>query len=186
MSTRRNGVLGMVIGALLAASTVLTTASPASAASAWFPDAKGDILASVDIERVQVVNDQDRKVQVIAELRNLRLGDVVAVWVDTTAADRGPEYRVQATANSGDLNVYAVDRWSSVGTVVPCDGLRVRMNGVGPGNRARFRVPRACLSDPASIRVSVNSSRLTQNGWQNDWAPRYRHWYPWVSSSASP
>ncbi|MGH8867056.1 MAG: hypothetical protein ACRDYU_03555 [Actinomycetes bacterium] len=173
------------VAAVLVAAGTFAVQTPASADSVWFADRRGDILASNDIEQVRVDNGsrEGTEVKVVVQLRNLRF-DHVDVYVNTDANDPGPEYRAGGTADSDDLTLHAVERWSSEGTLVDCPGLRVAMDTDDPSERARFRLPRTCLDEPGAVRVAAHSSRLTSNGSQNDWAPSYRHYYPWVSLSS--
>ncbi len=160
----------------------------ASADSAWLPDGHRDILASNDILGVRVVNgfDDGTKVKLVAALRDLAPGDRVDFWIDTDATDPGPEYRADGVANSDFLELRAVDRWGAPGTLVPCRGFAVAMDGFGTRQRARFLIPRRCLDHPGAVRVSAHSHRVTDNGGQNDWAPALRTWYPWVAGSPGP
>lgn len=173
------------VAIMLAVVGTFAAQSAASADSVWFQDGRRDILSSVDIEQVRVDNGfhDGREVKVVVQLRNLRF-DHIDVYLNTVADDPGPEFRLGASSNSDDITMHAVERWSSKGTKVTCPGLRVGMDAFDPTERARFRVPRTCLGSPGAVRASVNSTRLTSNGWQNDWAPRYQHWYPWVALSS--
>ena len=124
--------------------------------------------------------------KLVAQLRNLRAGDLVHFWIDTDATDPGPEYRASGVANSDYLELRAVDRWGRRGTLVPCRGFDVAMDGFGPSERARFVVPRRCLGRSEAVRVAAHSRRVTENGGQNDWAPALHEWYPWVARSSEP
>jgi len=178
--TRQAARVGAVVTALV---SVAALAGPAAADTATFTDAHGDIPTGNDIWSVRVVNgaDQGTRLQLVARLRDLGPGDRVDFWIDTDPADHGPEFRADGVANSDFLEVRAVDRWQQGGTEVACPGLRVRMDGNDPTQRARFSIPLQCLGDPAAVRVAAHSRRVTENGAQNDWAPALRTWYPWVA-----
>jgi hypothetical protein len=100
----------VAIGIASAVASLTVLAGAASADSAWFGDRHRDILASNDIHRVRIVNgfDGGTKVKLVAQLRNLAAGDRVDFWIDTDTTDRGPEYRANAVANSGFLELRAL------------------------------------------------------------------------------
>ena len=183
-TTIRRGA-GRAVATLGALLCVALVAGPAAADSATFTDARGDIRASNDIWSVRVVNgaDQGTRLHLVARLRDLGPGDQVDFWIDTVATDPGPEFRADAVANSDFLEVRAVDHWQQSGTAVACPGLRVRMDGFNPTQRARFSIPLRCLGNPGAVRVAAHSRSITENGAQNDWAPALRTWYPWVARS---
>ena len=91
------------LGAVLVAATlVVLTPSAATAATRWFSDVHGDVVSSVDIHRVRVINGEpgNPAVRVTVVQRELRAGDGFNVWIDTVAANPGPEFRAAWFANS--------------------------------------------------------------------------------------
>lgn len=180
--SRRTARAGAPLAALV---WVAALAVPASADSATFTDARGDIVAGNDIWSVRVVNgaDEGTRLRLVARLADLGPGDRVDFWIDTVPSDPGPEFRADAVANSDFLEVRAVDHWQQAGTAVTCPGLRVRMDGFDPTQQARFNIPLRCLGNPAAVRVAAHSRSVTENGAQNDWAPALRTWYRWVARS---
>src|SRR4051812_3299723 len=96
--------------ALLVAGLVVLTPSAADAATRWFRDAQGDVASSVDVHRVRVINGEpgNPAVRVTVVQHELRPGDGFDVWLDTVAADPGPEYRAAWIADSDSLGLLKV------------------------------------------------------------------------------
>jgi hypothetical protein len=168
--------------ALVAATLVVLTPSAASAATAWFSDAKGDVPSSVDIYRVRVINGEpgNPAVRVTVVQAELRAGDGFDVWLDTDAADPGPEYRATWAANSDSLGLRKVTNFRGNGVAVDCPGFRVRSAQDDPGNSSHVSIPRPCLDNPHQVRVGVRAQRQAGQEFVVDWAPRAKHFYDWV------
>jgi len=166
-----------------AAALVALTPTAASAASRWFQDPHGDIASSVDIHQVRLINGAPNApaVRVTIEQRLLRAGDGFDIWVDTDAADPGPEYRTTWVANSDILGVRKVESFADKGTEVACRAFRVRSAQDDPGNRSNVLLPRPCLGNPDSVRISVRAQRQVGQEFVSDWAPRVVHFYDWVA-----
>ncbi|KAA1420572.1 hypothetical protein FE697_016605 [Mumia zhuanghuii] len=142
---------GLVVGAAAAALVVGGAASPASAKTRSFEDARGDAQAALDITRVKVTNKK-RAVVVrvtVPGLQRSKLG-FVGVAIRTKAKGR-PEYSA--------LKMH----WDAVGWMplmlsddtgedVPCKGDRIRF-----GQRTiTVRVPQRCLGDNVkAVRVGA-------------------------------
>jgi len=169
--------------ALAGVALVALTPTAASAATRWFSDPQGDVASSVDIHRVRVINGEpDRPaVRVTVVQRVLRAGDGFDVWVDTNAADPGPEYRISWVANSDSLGVRKVESFSDTGVAVSCPAFRVRSAQDDPGDSSYVLLPRPCLRYPDAIRVSVRAQRQVGQGVVKDWAPGVLNFYSWVA-----
>lgn len=172
------------LGAGLAAAALLVlTPTGATAASQWFSDAHGDVKSSVDIHRVRLFNGshQGPAVRVTVVQRELRAGDGFDVWLDTDAADPGPEFRAAWFANSDSLGVRMVESFSDMGQQVACPLFRVRSAQDDPGESSHVFIPRPCLDYPGSVRISVRAQRAFAHTTATDWAPSVLHFYPWVA-----
>lgn len=171
--------------AAMSAATLATglAASSASAQTRWFADAQGEVKASIDLHKVQVVNGSAvvPGIKVVLVQRTLLAGDGGDVWYDTDASNPGPEYRASWVANSDILGLSKVDSFAGRGTAVRCDGLRIRAAQDDAGDFSRVYVPRSCLGKPDDVRVSVRTSRHTSSGLVVDWGPKARAFYPAVA-----
>jgi hypothetical protein len=177
MKLRHLGALGVAI------TLVALTPTAANAASRWFQDPHGDVASSVDIHQVRVINGTAKAaaVRVTVEQRQLRAGDAFDIWIDTNAANPGPEYRTTWVANSDVLGVRKVDSFGDKGKAVSCPAFRVRSAQDDPGERSHVLLPRPCLGNPDAVRVSVRAQRQVGQEFVSDWAPRVVHFYDWVA-----
>jgi hypothetical protein len=168
---------------LATAAIVASAAAPAVAQSRTFHDARGDVTASVDIQRVRVVNGSATKhaVRIFVTQRDLRPGDRTTVWLDTKPRNRGPEYRADGKANTNDLGLVRVNTWKDPGKVVKAPRFVMHSDGNAPGDRTRFFIPRHAIGDPGAIRVSARAQRHGPQGVVRDWAPSAHTFYGWVS-----
>ncbi len=169
--------------ALASIAVIALTPTSASAATRWFSDPQGDVASSVDIHRVRVINGEAGRpaVRVTVVQRELRAGDGFDVWVDTNAADPGPEYRTSWIANSDSLGVRKVESFSDTGVAVSCPAFRVRSAQDDPGDSSYVLLPRPCLGYPDAVRVSVRAQRQVGKGIVKDWAPGVLNFYSWVA-----
>lgn len=168
---------------LVAAALVALTPTAANADTRLFHDPHGDVASSVDIHSVRVTNGamMAPAIRIAITQRQLRAGDGFDVWIDTDGADRGPEYRAFWVANSDILGVRQVESFADKGTLLDCPAFRVRSAQGDVGETSHLLLPRPCLNQPTSIRVSVRAQRQVGQEVVTDWAPRVVHFYDWVA-----
>ncbi len=87
--------LRRIAAAALASAAGLTAlAGPASAETAVFKDAAGDLDHGADIRRVRVVNEDQVRIRVVHEdlVRSWESGSSIAVFLDTDRKREGAEF----------------------------------------------------------------------------------------------
>jgi hypothetical protein len=149
-------VVGVV--ALLA-----TTAGPASAERLGLDDPADVGGASLsDILAVTAVHAREKVVVRVdfAELEPTSDGgpSSLSVFVDTDPSAKGPEFQVGAGLQEGtDYQLVRMVGWKPVGEPLTCShAVRISFDA----NRARTRISRECLGDPAKVRVGVKMTDL--------------------------
>lgn len=180
------GRAAALVGAV-AATLVLTTASPASAETVRIVDRAGDGIRHAgdpqrsshgDIGRVRVDHRlRTVEVRLFAAPAPAHFEEFTEVWIDTRPRNRGPERVLTFGAEVERWWVNKVDRFSRDG------------NGFGPqtcSGSAPFLprrlvavVPRHCLGFPPKVRVCV---RTAAEGFEVrfDWAPGRHRFSRWV------
>ena len=147
--------------ALTAALSTSVLAGPASAETAVFRDAKGDLDHGADIARVRVVNEERVKIRVVHDdlVRSYKSGSSIAVFLDTDRARSGPEFvLLGATFEGGDYTLLPADGWKRASNrQVPLNGGTYDMKLDYQKDAALIRIDRAVLDDPGAIRVEVKT-----------------------------
>jgi hypothetical protein len=168
------------LAALLAAGTCAALlASPAGAEERTFRDAPEKDANAIDIRRITVDHGTDRArfLEVDVRLRAVTSGDGVSFYLDTDPADAGPEYVLTGVASS-EYDFRAVETWGDRGSLVDCDGDRMRL--VQDSRRGTVVVPLRCLGRPGDVRVAVKAER-SEPSRSRDWAKGPRRWLGSVS-----
>lgn len=162
------------VSAALAVATSLTSA-PASADVRDFADPPRAAPGAIDIRNVRVDNATARPSSIIVRvrLRDIDFGDGMTVYVDTRPRNAGPEYKIEAFADS-EFVLRRVDTWAARGRNVRCDDDRVSMTQ--SSRRARFVFPRTCVANPGRVRIAVHAFREGSS----DWAKARRTWLGFV------
>lgn len=168
-----------------AGATLLTLAlaAPASAATRYFADEPGDTGGAGDITVVKVANSSagNTRIGVRAQVGEFSPGDSFTAWFDTRRSDRGPEYKVEAIANSDAFGLARVETFRSRGTPVTCSGLRVTADAL-TAREIAISVPRSCMGSPRTVRVALKAQYVDADGETTvDWAPAKRKFFGSVS-----
>jgi hypothetical protein len=171
---RRGVTVGAV--ALLASVAVL---QPAQADTETFRDKAGDTGVKADITTVRVKNGANR-VTVVVRPGRLKSGDYFRFWLDTVPKNRGPEYKVEVYPNSDGFGLVRVGSFRDKGKLVGCPGLRANADIFTP-DRVSISVPRSCMHNPGSVRVSVRGHYEYRGPDVVDWAPAKRKFFGWVA-----
>lgn len=172
------------VGASVAlTAATLALAAPAMAASLVVRD-PADIQHGVDLLEVKVVNgDEDLRVTLthINLRKSFRTGAGGAVYLDTDAADRGPEYVFAGGFFEGTdylltrTEGFGPQRW---GKAVHCD-YRMRLDYAE--EKTRMRMAQDCLGDADQVRVAVKvSGQRTDGSTLTDWLGEPRDFTSWV------
>lgn len=177
------------------AATVALTASvvaPASADTDTFKDKHGDLNGGYDIRSVRVDND-GRQISIRSKHRNLRHsakhGGSVGAYIDISPRRKGPEYIIAGGVGfNSDYNISKVRHWKMVGPRLRCGSLKFHINY--KRDTVRMAASRRCLSrsydqEIRRIRVAVLASQNRRHGNHPkvDWAPKRRHFLPWVHAN---
>jgi hypothetical protein len=113
----------------------------------------------------------------------MTLGTYYHFWVDTDAANPGPEYKAEVYPNSDGIYLKRVGNFASRGIIFRCSGLRAIADVFGE-DYAKVIIPRSCLGAPSRVRVSV-VGYYDENNDQHidvvDWAPGEEQFYSWVN-----
>jgi hypothetical protein len=163
MPTTRARLRRCVLGAALSLTLLGTTAGPASAERLGLDDPADVGGASLsDILAVTAVH-APKKLVVRVDFAELEpTSDAgpssLAVYVDTDPGAKGPEFRVGTGLQAGtDYQLVRMENWKPVGEALSCPHV-VRLNF--DTNRARVRVSRTCLGNPAKVRIGVKMTDL--------------------------
>lgn len=177
--------------ALTAALSTAVLAGPASAETAVFRDAKGDLDHGADIARVRVVNEQRVKIRVVHDdlVRSYKSGSSIAVFLDTDRSRRGPEFvLLGATFEGGDYALLRADGWKRASNrQVPLNGGSYDMRLDYQKDVALIRIDRTVLGNPGAIRVEVKTGgEIASEGSDDattarDWLGKPRRFTPWVA-----
>jgi hypothetical protein len=162
--------------AVLAATTLSISLLPsaASADTAWFREARGDVKSSNDIVRYKVLNT--KRIGVRTVHRNLRASaQDIQLLLDTNAKRKGYEWGAYATLDGSFASVWRDTR--SGPEYHDCPGLRVSRSV--REDWAVLTVPRACVGRPDAVRLRTRV-QWSLDGSQGDWAPGARRWSDWV------
>jgi hypothetical protein len=139
-----------------------------------------------DIRRVTVDHGTD---QVFVKVRFTELKprseagpSSLAIFVDTDAAKKGPEFRLGTGLQRGtDYQLVRIKDWKAVGEPLSCDH-HLRLDFVD--NLAKFRAARTCLGNPDEVRVGVKMTDLYDGSHPVvDWLGKPRSFTTWVASS---
>ncbi len=171
-------------GAAVAAASILSlaVAIPAHADSRTFSDPNGDAGIHDDITTVKVANGSGggARVAVRADVGPVHPGDFFTFWFDTRFNDSGPEYKVVVNPGSDGIELRRLEEFGESGTVVPCGKLRASAD-VFSADDISVSVPRSCMNNPGSIRVSLRARYLDDGHQVSDWAPDERKFFASVA-----
>lgn len=180
---KRSKVAGVVA---VTAALVVTMAMPASAGSVRVADGD-DTTMLADIHRVRVTHT-DKTIRVRIRFDDvagsgLRRTQALSIFLDTKAAGKGPEYRLQTGLNRGtDYRLHKVRSWGATGRHV--DDCRYRLKIDWSKDLVTFAVPRRCLKDPAKVGVAVKAVEWDDRGaTQVDWLTARRAFTPALAAS---
>ena len=174
-----------LVGAATAATAAITLglAGPATAATATFDDASGDVAHGVDIQSVTVVNEKN--VRVVIQHDNLRpsfkSGASGTVYLDTDRSQKGPEFAFTGGFFEGaDYALIKTDGWKVGRRAVPLT-CSYEMHLDYAADVTRMRMSRACLDRPGKVRVAVKVAGEQSDGdIVRDWLGSRREFTPWV------
>jgi hypothetical protein len=180
------------VAAVAMASALSTSvlAGTASAETAVFTDATGDLAHGADIHRVRVVNDDRVRIRVVHQdlVRSYKSGSSIAVFIDTDRARRGPEFVfLGGTFEGADYALLPAKGWKRASDrQVPLRGGTYDMRLDYAKDVAALRIDRAVLGKPKAIRVEVRTggelvpedSEPASAG--RDWLGKPRSFTSWV------
>lgn len=158
--------------------SVLAVAAPAHADTTVFRDRANDTGSSADITRVKVANGSGggARIAVRASTGELGLDDLFTIWYDTNRGDAGPEYKFVVLPDSDTIELRRLESFGDAGTVVPCDGIRASADTDGP-DEIHVSIPRRCMGNPGTIRVSLRGRYVVDGDRVRDWAPSERRFF---------
>lgn len=181
-STRRANVAA----AGLALAALVGTAAPAVAATSTFTDARGDVAHGVDVASVKVVNEKNVRIRIQHDdLRtSFRSGASMTVFLDTDAAEPGPEFAFPSVLFSGgDYGLIPTtgDGWSYGRRAVPLTcSYELKLDFAK--DVSSIRMARGCLDNPGEVRVAVKAAGTQADGdIVTDWLGGRRHLTDWVA-----
>jgi hypothetical protein len=171
--------------ATASALSVTALAAAASADTAVFEDARGEVAHGADIHRVRVVNNEQVKIKVVHRdlVRSWRSGTSVAVFIDTDRARTGPEFVfLGGTFEGADYALLRADGWKRASDrQVPLHGGSYRMDLDYAKDTALISIDRVVLRDPDAVRVEVKTGgEVAGSGATRDWLGKPRHFARWV------
>lgn len=164
-----------VRGAVIALISLLATfvaVQPAHAETRAFRD-KGSHLTTV------TVSHGPSNVIVRADVGPMRIGSYFTFWLDTVRSNAGPEYKMEIYPNSDGLAVLRVGNFRDQGKAVRCDGFRASADVFGP-EIVTIKVPRSCIANPGSVRVSIRAYYDVKGPNFIDWGPGVKEFFGWV------
>lgn len=189
MPARTTAVRRVLAGAALTALGVGALAAPASAESAVFTDAHGDVSHDADIYRVRVVNDDVIRVKVVHDnlVRSYLSDTSLSVFLDTDRSRKGPEYVFSGgTFEGADYALLKAKGWKAAGRQAEPLRCGYRMKLDYAKDTALVRINRACVGDPRAIRVEVKTGGVQVSTGEEpetpavDWLGKPRAFTHWV------
>jgi hypothetical protein len=186
MTSPTRGLL-IHVGRIAAVSAValapLGLMSAASAASAGFNDAAGDMLGhGADILRVRVTNDKMVRVRIKHDnlVRSFRSGSSGTVYFDTDRSKAGPEFAfVAGLYEDADYSLQRVREWDVVESL-PLGG-RYELRLDYGDDLTHIKIGRRALGSPDAVRVAVQTGGDLDNHTVEDWLRGSRKLTPWVA-----
>ncbi|HEY5847568.1 MAG TPA: hypothetical protein VIT42_12340 [Microlunatus sp.] len=167
-------------GAAVTAASILSlaVAVPAHADARTFSDPNNDAGIHDDITLVKVANGSGggSRVAVRADVGPVHPGDFFTFWFNTRADDPGPEYKVVVNPGSDGIELRRLEEFGDRGTLVPCNKLRASAD-VFSSDDISVSVPRSCMDNPGSVRVSLRARYLDDGHQVSDWAPDERKFF---------
>ena len=143
----------LAVGALSAVLAVSLGAAPAAAETRTYPDRDGGVATAIV---TVTVDNGARALRVTMKHKRVLYEDVV--WIDSRAADPGPEYRVSFLANSDALSFRRVESFKTgAGKPWACSNAVARSDNFAPGAKSWVKIPQGCLSGPGKVRVQTQS-----------------------------
>jgi hypothetical protein len=168
----------LAAAAAIAASLIT---APAHAQTETFGDPADAAAPVSDIRRVVVNNaTTNNRVTVRANMGAVIYGDSAILWLDTKAADAGPEYKLRLYPESDGFTLRRVNRFTGNGKAVPCSGMRLRAV-TGQHETFTWSFPRNCLKNPGKLRATVRARWLFASKVVIDWAPGSHRFTGWVA-----
>lgn len=172
-----------LVGAAVAA-LALGLAAPATAATATFDDAAGDVAHPVDLQSVTVVNEKNVRIVLQHDglRRSFKSGASGTVFLDTDPAAKGPEYAFTGGFFEGaDYALIKTDGWTFGRRAVPLT-CSYEMHLDYAADVTRMRMSRGCLGNPGKVRVAVKVGGEQADGdFVRDWLGSRRELTPWVA-----
>lgn len=168
-------LIRMIRVAVVAAASllVLGTAAPSAQADTRTFRDKGGHLTTVKVSHGR------ESVTVRAHVGRLSPGDFSTYWFDTDAESR-PDYKAVIYPGSDGAGLLRVDNFAQKGAAVACPGFRAEADVFGP-QFVTVTVPRACLGNPAKVRVAVRAYYDVKGPDIVDWGPGTKRFFGWVS-----
>lgn len=185
-------VAGVAAVSALSITGIVGLAGTAMASAAAFTDARGDMSQGADIQKVRVINGENRlRVNVVHRdlIRSYESGSSIAVYLDTDRKRTGPEYVFQgATFEGGDYALLPAKGFKASGNQqVPLRGGTYIMRLDFDKDVARISIDQAVLRNPNRVRVEVKTgAELVPPGstvptTEKDWLGTPRSFTPWVA-----
>ncbi len=184
--TRTTSTLSTTTTAVLTAALALGVAGPARAASIGVED-PADTGHGSDLRAVQV-RHHERNIVVVTSHTNLRrdpaTGSGGAVYLDTDANDKGPEFVFVGGYYEG--TDYALLETEGFGTKQwgdPVEG-SYEMTVRYQKERVRMRIAREAVGSPEEVRVAVRVAGTRRDGTSDglvDWLGEPRSFTAWVA-----
>ena len=167
-----------------AAALALGLAAPATAATATFDDASGDVAHPVDLQSVKVVNEKNVRIVLQHDdlTRSFKSGASGTVFLDTDPAEKGPEFAFAGGYFEGaDYALIKTDGWTFGRRAVPLT-CSYEMHLDYAADVTRMRISRGCLGNPDKVRVAVKVGGEQADGdIVRDWLGSRRELTPWVA-----
>jgi hypothetical protein len=181
----RRTILGAA--ALAVAALTLTQLTPAGAESIGVSDPR-DLGHGVDLRSVTVDHRAANVVVTTTHtdlVESFRSGSSGSVFIDTDAADPGPEYVFVGGFFVGtDYALLHTDGFAASAWGEPVEG-SYRMKVDYDRESVRFRVARDAIGSPDQVRVAVRVAGTRPNGTstRTDWLGEPRGFTDWIAGS---
>ena len=166
--------------ALAAGSVLVLAGLTAAPAHAEFYSSSDPADASGSLTDIRAVRAKHGAANVVVKVRFQDLtrssAAAVSIFLDTDRDAKGAEYVLSSGLNDGtDYVLTKAAGWRGTDERVECDYEAKFSWGVK--NSVRVRIDRACLGDPASVRVAVKMVDQADGSHPVlDWAPKRHRW----------
>lgn len=180
--TRRRSLTGAASAAMLATAVL---AGPAYADTRVVTDPNESGTAS-DTSRVVVrhlhnAQGEHGRVVIRASVGRVGYGDYFRIWLDKPGG-AAPQYFGEVRPEAGYEPLERVRGWRTEGPGHACRGWDAGLLG-GPDQILGIRISRACLGNPAKVRVALLAVYERDNRVIRDWVPAPRTLTRWVRVS---